>query len=580
MDKDTLCALPFMHFNIMPNGQASPCCQSPEPIRDENGRAMNLRTDTIKEIWNAADFRYIRTSMLNGKQPRHCIGCYVTEENGFKSTRVNYNSMILDEGEYDSKFTGFSRVSRNNFQEIMGQPAYFDLRFDNVCNLKCVMCFAAESSSIERDNVHTSWTKEIPIERVPNRFNNSKKWVASDLLYEELVDIGSNTEYIRLAGGEPFRSALALRWLNYLGQSGKARDITIQIYTNLQLFNDRIIQLLAPFRYISFVLSIDGTEDTYEYICYPGKWDTLTENCNRLDEARKGPLNCSEVSINATMSLVGATRILDVFEFGSARGYGVNLSNAVDPTHASTRYLPTRTKKRLEQYLRDYAEKHQYESMFPLIDQWMQDMYSVDIRKPEHIEAARDAMRFINDMDSSRSLNFKKLNPPLVFDFVSELGEWCDENKYVSSGQLPIISEAIGIISDDKLTIESEAYIIRTISGGSVETIHESAYGFNIQGWAIDMLQRRAAARLCVVVGDDVVDLIVPSKFRADIQAGFGEAAAQAGFTVHVTKRGNRPTLDEPIRLFALTNENFALPIAADFSANYPIAYVTFETAP
>ena len=54
-------------------------------------------------------------------------------------------------------------------------------------------------------------------------------------------------------------------------------NITLQIFTNLQLFNDRIVKLLEPFRYIDFILSIDGIGDTYEYIRYPGKWSRIEE---------------------------------------------------------------------------------------------------------------------------------------------------------------------------------------------------------------------------------------------------------------------------------------------------------------
>jgi hypothetical protein len=523
------------------------------------------------EIWNSHGLREIREIMLRGEEPKHCLGCYDTERRGFGSTRTNYNAMILNAPQERGVFTGFSRIDRASLKPTMELPTYFDLRFDNVCNLKCVMCFASESSSIESDPVQLSWTGEGEIARYPNRFDNPKKWVTSDLLFDELREIGANAEYIRLAGGEPFRSALALRWMDHLKRNGQAANITIQVYTNLQLFNERIIDLLSAFKYVTFVLSIDGTGQTYEYIRYPGKWGRIEENCARLARERKGRLARSEVSINATMSIPGAMRITDVFDFGERLGFGVNLSNAVDPAHVSTNYLPQASKERLDRTLRAYAAAHS--PAFPYlpgqIDQWMEQIYSVRTSAVEHVEAFRDAMRFLNDMDKSRGLDFKKLQPELTAEFAAEAGTWIDGEKHVGAGDT-------GTVEDSNLNIASRAYVLLPHAGGSIEHIEETSRGYMVRGWVADLRQGNAAAAIAVAIGNDIQFTGRATTSRSDIADHFGRQVDPSGFEVQVFRRGNRPTSDDPVRLYALTNDGLAAPLACTAHESMPFANLPF----
>ena len=48
----TVCALPFMHFQLETNGDMKPCCSAMVPIEDETGKPINVRDHTIEEMWN------------------------------------------------------------------------------------------------------------------------------------------------------------------------------------------------------------------------------------------------------------------------------------------------------------------------------------------------------------------------------------------------------------------------------------------------------------------------------------------------------------------------------------------------
>lgn len=567
MPKDTLCVLPFMHLNVMPAGTVHPCCASPMAIRDAIGTPLNIRTHTLDAIWKSAGLREIRTAMLHGEEPPHCADCYRVERQGFASVRTNYNALILDAKPTPS--ASFASVDRASLKEDMGPPTYFDLRFDNVCNLKCVICFASESSSIERDPVHMAWTGEREIERYPNRFDNPAKWVASDDLLAELKAISANAQYVRLAGGEPFRSALALRWLDHLVRSGQAKAITLQVYTNFTLFNERLISLLAAFKVVSLVLSIDGTGDTYEYVRYPAKWSRIEENARLLVAEQQGRLRHLGVSINATMSIPSAMRIIDLFEWAGRHKFGMTLSNAVEPRHVSTRYLPQAAKHRLERDLRAYAARTPSLKHLPSqIDQWMTDMYTVNTAEQLHVPAFHDAMRFLNDMDKTRGLDFRRLQPELVAEFEAEAGTWVAGNRHSGAGDT-------GVVQGNTLVVADRTYECVPYSGGAIERFEEGPLGYLVSGWAMDSIARRDASAIAVAIGDDVVCTALPTSIRPDIEGGFGAHVRPSGFEITVAKRGNRPTIEEPMRFFALTADGCAAPLAADFPA-MPITAAPF----
>jgi MoaA/NifB/PqqE/SkfB family radical SAM enzyme len=559
---DTLCVLPFIHFNLLANGQASVCCVSNDPLFDEKGRPLNVRTHSLQEIWNSRALRDVRTQMLAGEEPSQCSYCYRAERlYGFGSHRTGQNSLFLAESENqapsaDEGWVRFPKMRRTELKPEMKKPWYFDLRFDNLCNLKCVICFGYASSRIERDPVHFAWTGEKPIERVPNRFGNERRWVRSGILLDELKDISSEVKYIQLAGGEPFLSELALRWLAHLGETGRANKVTLKVFTNLTTFDENVVRLLEPFRFVDLTLSIDGTGSVYEYVRFPGKWQTIETNSRELVNHQAHRLKNTVVNVNATMSVHSASRILDIFEFARLHGFGVTLSNAMDPAYVSTKFLPTGVKKGLLTTLREYAAIHpEFEHLPNQTEQWSAELLSADVSDTEHSEALLNVMRFTNDMDETRDLCFREICPEVYDGYLDECGGWIQETKFA-----PLKSVKNGL-RDNALFHRGKGYPWATRLGGSVEYIGEADAGFTITGWAADERANRAAVSVVATIGDDISALTLPSMARPDIQAGIGNGISPAGFTIAVKKENGRPTKSEPIRLFALTIDNFAVPL-------------------
>ena len=82
----TFCMLPWVHQHAYPDGRVYPCCFAEywHPVG-------NLKTHTMKEVWNQDGYKEIRKLMLQDKPVKQCVKCYEQEENGFFSLRLSAN---------------------------------------------------------------------------------------------------------------------------------------------------------------------------------------------------------------------------------------------------------------------------------------------------------------------------------------------------------------------------------------------------------------------------------------------------------------------------------------------------------
>lgn len=586
----SLCVLPFIHFNILANGDATLCCASSTPLKNAVGEDLNVRSHSLNEIWHSEGLKGVRKMMLNGEQPSQCAQCYRNEKRfDGRSFRTQQNALFLiddieqaiDKSTTSDCDDNFPKFFVSDFKEEMDKPALFDLRFDNLCNLKCVICFGSASSQIEKDGVHMQWTGETATERKPNRFDNADNWTASDVLLHELTEISTDTRHIQLAGGEPFLSRLAMRWLKNLKDTGRAKEITLMVYTNFIKFDDDIIELLESFKRVQLILSIDAVGAVYEYARYPGKWSTIEKNARRLTSEINGRLSHLNVTLNVTISVVTAFNVCETFDWAKENGFNVNLNNVSYPEYVATKYLPEATKEKIIAQLKEYASTREDLVHLPeQIHQWEIELGEINTRDPLVAAKAKNVMRFLNDMDASRGLDFKKTVPEVHADYIAQFGEWSNEGRFFSAGQnLPSTPSTIfGTVNDQKLYFDGLEYSYSEGVCGSVENASESVDNISITGWAADFEAKAPVYSIVAEILGEIVALERPTLNRDDIEAGFGVGVNPAGFCIEVMKTGNLPTESAQIKLYGLLKNGTFKAVAADpVSLDAPVAAVEFK---
>lgn len=114
--------------------------------RGTRKRIGDINQQSITEIWNGKAMRNFRSKLLRGKPDERCTACYDKESSGFRSLRQVTNA------DYAHLQERLSQTRRNGALPE-ADPVYLDIRFSNVCNLKCRICGPWSSSQWHNDAV-------------------------------------------------------------------------------------------------------------------------------------------------------------------------------------------------------------------------------------------------------------------------------------------------------------------------------------------------------------------------------------------------------------------------------------------
>ncbi|PIP91235.1 MAG: hypothetical protein COW01_06180 [Bdellovibrionales bacterium CG12_big_fil_rev_8_21_14_0_65_38_15] len=267
MDKDkiikskTFCMLPWVHMHLWPNGNTFPCCiwDAEKPL----GRFGE--NSSLKDSWNSEAMKTLRKNMLNGKKSDGCKRCYELEEHGTVET---LRKMSIDKY---SKNWDFVEETKQDGTVDTVRMNYLDIRFNNLCNLKCQTCGPELSSSWYEDQtkMYSDWNKPkvIAID-------------ANEKLWNELEPLLKNVENAYFAGGEPLICDEHYKILE-LWLENNMENIHINYTTNFALLEHKgakVLDYWKKFKNVSVSASLDDSGSRAEYLRKGTKWDVIEKN--------------------------------------------------------------------------------------------------------------------------------------------------------------------------------------------------------------------------------------------------------------------------------------------------------------
>jgi len=253
MNKETFCILPYMHALIQTDGKIKLCCNSVEES------APYVYDQPFNGLINNKLHNKVREEMEKGIKPKECSRCYNLENNNIISYRQEQNYVNKD-------------------RDVKVELTYLDVRFNNTCNLKCIMCSSNCSSLWVEDEQKLSQMnshKEYFSNRVNFYDKNKFKWSIENDVVESIKQNSQTLERIHFAGGEPLLSKQHTSLLHYLIEMGISNKLTISYNTNIILIDEEVINLWNKFKTVKVFLSIDGTANILEYIRYPLKYSDI-----------------------------------------------------------------------------------------------------------------------------------------------------------------------------------------------------------------------------------------------------------------------------------------------------------------
>ena len=369
----TFCMYPWIHLHAYPTGAAYPCCQS-----EMKYSVGNARTHTLKEIWNSPAQRQLRLDMLSETPSPACNRCYEQEDSGFLSGRRSANK-------HHGHLIGRVHETQTDGTLDRFEMTYWDIRFSNLCNLKCRSCGHIFSSQWYQDQARLAG----PEWRDRNTVLNYAGRTATDM-WTQLEPHLDYVEQIYFAGGEPLLMEEHYRILDELVKRKRfdVRLIYNTNFTHTDLKGRSVFEYWSQFDSVAVGASLDGMGHPAEYIRKGTCWYDVVRNRHEMIAT------CPDVDfyISPTLSIMNAWHLPDFHRewvaAGLIRAQDLNVNILQDPAHYRIDIAPPGYKQRLEEkYLKHLS--------------WMSDRDPLQ----RATQGFRSAIAFMNATDNTQLID-------------------------------------------------------------------------------------------------------------------------------------------------------------------------------
>ena len=264
IDSEFFCMLPWIHLHAWPDGRAYPCC-----LGKAHHPVGNFKEKSMREIWNDDPMRAMRRNMLEDKPCKECSDCYEQEGAGFSSMRNNSNKSFGHHiGEIGATLLDGSLPDM--------KLHYWDVRFSNICNLKCRSCGSIFSSRWYDDDVKI-WGKPL---RPRVQFAGKHE----EDVWEQMQEHIPHLDQIYFAGGEPMIMEEHTRILKLLIEKGNTK-VRLIYNTNLNELcykKENVLELWKHFPTVCVAASLDDMGDRAEMIRSGTDWLQVEQNIRDL----------------------------------------------------------------------------------------------------------------------------------------------------------------------------------------------------------------------------------------------------------------------------------------------------------
>jgi radical SAM protein with 4Fe4S-binding SPASM domain len=388
----TFCILPWVHQYVGPPGDVKPCC-----LYEQDMQIGDLKQNTLTEIWNNDTTKQMRLDMLDGIELPGCAKCN-SRNNLTVTHRTQFNEFLFKKENLELVNSTHEDGSLDTHQ-----LQYIDVRFNNLCNLKCRTCGPRFSTSWIEDHVKMYNIQSGDRAAHGDVFTFGGK--TDDQLLNEILPHLPHVKQIYFAGGEPLMQKEHYIMLEELIRLGKHSDPKLRIHYNtnfsmLKLGKYNVIEFWKQFKSLRINASLDGSHARAEYWRKGTNWTQVVDNAKRLKE------ECphAELIISYTLSWVSAFNLCELHrewvENGLLEINDIHVNLLDVPSYYSLKSIPSWKKDKIK-------------AAFEAHILWMQGLNAA-----EHaINGFKNAITFMYNTDTSEAFtgaaDFNNLNGKL-----------------------------------------------------------------------------------------------------------------------------------------------------------------------
>lgn len=367
----TFCPLPWNFQAIRANGDLRVCCQSNVTasrgvLKKSSTQSFNAGSDCLDDARNSETLKDVRRSILKGEWNPNCTRCEQEEKAGLNSRRryegERWNLSLNDVKAFTDD-TGHLDIEK---QAVV----YYDLRFGNLCNLKCRMCGPSDSSAWYDDWVSLMGKDSfkdthglVKLEKSGDRFKTADyDWHYSESFWQQLESKLDRVQYIYMAGGEPLLIKKHYDFLEKCVARDVASAIILEYNTNCTQLPEKVLKLWAHFKGVRVGASIDGFGPVFEYQRFPAQWNQVYQNLQTLNKQPESILSWMAFTVTA-YNIFHMTDFMK-WKLQDERLKNINRTQhrpiisphvAHHPKFLNIRALPAPLKERVERNFRDFC---------------------------------------------------------------------------------------------------------------------------------------------------------------------------------------------------------------------------------
>lgn len=268
----TYCVMPHKALALQNHGDFCVCNINNMSFETKTREVMYVHNTSLKDAWNSHTRKMVAAALDRDQELPACTQCFDLEQSGRRSHRKNFNSLF------------------GALPTLTTQPQVFILKPGNTCNLACRMCNPATSSGWYKDAYQLAVKNERFVGTATNysqkfiHIRNSFNQDNTDF-WDTFVEWLPNIVFVDIYGGEPFLTPALFDALERVVNAGQSHNTSLQLHTNVTIFNPKYLEILSKFKSVKIGLSVDSNQhNELEYIRYPVKADLVFDNLEKFKQ--------------------------------------------------------------------------------------------------------------------------------------------------------------------------------------------------------------------------------------------------------------------------------------------------------